>query len=473
MREVETKFDVAPDFLMPDLSSFATKSGTVDVDEVPVSSSYHDTAAMDLLRFRLTLRRRTGGADTGWQLKVPGAGFRTELHWPADGDTPPDGVRTLLAPFLRGVEPVPAVRLDVQRTRHRLCDAAGTLLAEVAQDDVRATALEVAVRAAHWQEAEVELGPAGDAGLQKQLGRALLKAGAYPSTSRSKLARAVRGVGAEPAASPESAGGVLGAYIDQQIDAIVAGHFAIEQDAPESIHQTRVACRRLRSTLKTFHAFFDPAAVERLEEELSWYAAVLGEVRDREVLRERLAATVAELPPELVVGPVAASIDATLANELVEQREAVLLVQAGERYADLLAALAGLREEPPFTAAAGRAAHALQKPLKHAEKKLRSRLSAATAAAGTDADMHSARKAGKRARYAAEAVESEKSAFVKQTKALQDLLGDFQDSVVAAGVLLRLAGYARERGEDTFTYGVLVAAQHSTAAAIRAQAKTR
>jgi CHAD domain-containing protein len=66
------------------------------------------------------------------------------------------------------------------------------------------------------------------------------------------------------------------------------------------VHETRVAARRLRSTLRVFGEVVHAASVEELNNELAWYAALLGEVRDREVLRDRLTMLVAGLPPEQV-----------------------------------------------------------------------------------------------------------------------------------------------------------------------------
>jgi inorganic triphosphatase YgiF len=136
--EIETKFDVAPDFAVPPLDALAGKHGHVDVDVVHLVSTYYDTEARDLLRQRLALRRRLGDADTGWQLKVPASEGRTELRWPPEGDEPPIEMLDLLGPFLRGHPLHPAVTVDTTRTRHRLVAEDGSMLAEIAADDVRA-----------------------------------------------------------------------------------------------------------------------------------------------------------------------------------------------------------------------------------------------------------------------------------------------------------------------------------------------
>ncbi len=298
------------------------------------------------------------------------------------------------------------------------------------------------------------------------------------STSRSKLARALLGIGNEGVGTPHtSAGSMLMDYLDEQTDALVAGHFAILDDAAasdqamEAIHRTRVACRRMRSTLKTFQEWFDEEQAVAFEAELKWFAELLGEIRDREVLRERIAQAIAELPPELVIGHVAKDIDARLAGEQAARRADAIEAMAGERYAKLLEGAVRWREAPPFTAAAGRPARTLRVALERAERKLGARLANATQPKGTDEQLHGARKAGKQVRYAAEAAIGEDSKPVAEAKKLQDLLGDFQDSVVATEILRRLAVQARELGEDNFTYGVLVADERHRAAQARDAAR--
>jgi inorganic triphosphatase YgiF len=333
-QEIESKYDIAPDFVMPELAGYAN---SLETDTVSLSSTYYDTADQDLLRYRIALRHRAGDADTGWHLKIPAGTGRTELRWPP-GDDMPGELLDLLRPFVRDRPVVPSVRLDVTRTRHRLSTATGELVAEVAQDDVRAVALGTEVRAPRWHEAEIELGPAGSTEVLATIGEALRGAEAYPSTSRSKIARAQLGVGNEGVGTPRtSAGAVLVDYIAQQCDALVAGHFAIIRDDEEAIHDTRVGSRRLRSTLRTFEYCFDAEQAVALEDELRWYATTLGEVRDLEVLRARLIAEVAELPSELVVGPIADHIDKQLSDDLAVRRGELLAAMATDRYADLLA----------------------------------------------------------------------------------------------------------------------------------------
>src|SRR5215831_12210869 len=86
--EIEQKFDVDAGFILP---GFTTVPGCESVS-APVthhlSATYYDTPGTLLAASKITLRRRTGGTDEGWHLKLPAsAGARREIHAPlADGD---------------------------------------------------------------------------------------------------------------------------------------------------------------------------------------------------------------------------------------------------------------------------------------------------------------------------------------------------------------------------------------------------
>jgi CHAD domain-containing protein len=63
----------------------------------------------------------------------------------------------------------------------------------------------------------------------------------------------------------------------------------------DSVHQMRVATRRIRSVLRAYRRRFEPEAAAAVDGELRWLAAVLGEVRDLEVLHARFRMRLAEL----------------------------------------------------------------------------------------------------------------------------------------------------------------------------------
>ncbi|HEY0167938.1 MAG TPA: CYTH and CHAD domain-containing protein [Jatrophihabitans sp.] len=474
-REIETKFDVAPDFTLGDLAEFARPGTSVQSRVVNLSSAYFDTAEHNLLRSRLTLRRRTGDSDTGWHLKVPGAGFRTELHWPLAGnDEAPEELRSLIWPFVAAAELLPTVILNTTRTSHRVTAPDGRLVFELADDEVRAVSEGAQVAAPRWRELEVELGPAGSTADLERATELLLARGAFASRSASKLQRAL---GRPDDPDTDSAGAVLTSYLRAQCDSITAGHFAIS-DKPfeasassqphEAIHQTRVATRRLRAALRIFAPLFDAELAARLQEELTWFAAELGEVRDREVLRSRLARAVEDLPAYLVVGPVAQRIDEVLLTELRHHADALLATMRDERYQVLVQDLALWRERPPFTPQADSPPEALAQYVAAAEDKLAKRMRRATGNHTPAEQLHQARKAGKRARYAAEAAApalgKSASKIAKRAAKLQTLLGEHQDAIVATELLRRIADQVADEGENAFTYGILVADQRRIAA---------
>ncbi|MDV7267453.1 CYTH domain-containing protein, partial [Rhodococcus oxybenzonivorans] len=84
--EREDKYDVSLDFVVPALGDLVPDQGREDIDTIRLDSVYFDTADRDLLRHHLTLRRRSGDDDLGWQLKVPAGDARTEVRLPPTGD---------------------------------------------------------------------------------------------------------------------------------------------------------------------------------------------------------------------------------------------------------------------------------------------------------------------------------------------------------------------------------------------------
>src|ERR1700733_332343 len=85
--EVERKFDVDASTPPP---SFDGLEGIVRIELAETQSLdavYFDTDEGDLASNRITLRRRTGGLDAGWHLKLPaGSDARTEVRVPLGSD---------------------------------------------------------------------------------------------------------------------------------------------------------------------------------------------------------------------------------------------------------------------------------------------------------------------------------------------------------------------------------------------------
>src|ERR1700730_411121 len=79
--ETELKFEVGLDFVLRDLGALAGGGAVTAPDVALLVASYFDTADLRLATSRITLRRRTGGGDAGWHLKLPvTAGTRRELQ---------------------------------------------------------------------------------------------------------------------------------------------------------------------------------------------------------------------------------------------------------------------------------------------------------------------------------------------------------------------------------------------------------
>ncbi|MDQ0796392.1 CYTH and CHAD domain-containing protein [Streptomyces sp. B1I3] len=479
-REIERKYEAATGTRLPDLRKVAGVSVVVHRGVSELDAVYHDTHDFRLAADSLTLRRRTGGSDAGWHLKFPVApGVRDEIQAPP-ADALPGSLAALLRSRVRDADIVPVVRLRTSRDIHHLLDDEGGLLAELSVDKVRAERLvQSGGPTVAWTEIEVELADDGDPALLDAVEKRLRKAGVRPSASTSKLARALAETAPDTAptsrraqAAPVTAGDHVLAYVRRQAEAIVALDPEVRRDLPDSVHRMRVATRRLRSAFKTYRALLDRAVTDPIGDELKWLATELGAGRDHEVLDKRLRARLGAVPQTLLLGPATARLHIWSTAHGIESRERVLAVLDGERYLALLESLDTLLTNPPLRKAAGQAP---AKALPRAVLKDYERLAARVAHAfeqppGHDRDVatHEARKAAKRARYAAEAagpaLGKPAKKFAKRMKAVQSVLGDHQDSVVARDTLRTLAVKAHTAGETAFTWGLLYGEEEAAAA---------
>ena len=511
-REVGRKYDAATAAGALDaVTSMIGVAGVAAVSqpgEELLDAVYYDTADLRLIRAGVTLRR-TGGEDAGWHLKLPaGADSGDEIRLPlaaaepagrpAAGTAPRTAARTpgkpaggprgqaagavpqelaaLVRARTRGAALVPVVQMRTSRGVRRLLDDSGQTLAEVAAEHVSAGLMDEPA-AVSWEEIEVEL-VTGDRELLTAIDARLREAGARPAATATKLQRALAGqlpavvtAQGSPLTARSPAGDVVLGYVRQQVLAIVRYDPLVRRDEPDAVHQMRVATRRARSVLRAFGEIIERERTRPLCEELKWLAAELGRARDGEVLQARLTADLAAIPPALVVGPVEARITGHFTTELAQAGKAALHALDGQRYLQLLNDLDVLLADPPLTPSAERkAGKALVKPVRRAARRLQRALAAVLVTEDQDAAIHEARKAAKRARYAAEAalpaLGGQARRQAARTKKLQELLGDHHDSVVARTVLRGLADQARAAGEDTFTYGVMHQRQACQAAGI-------
>ena len=114
----------------------------------------------------------------------------------------------------------------------------------------------------------------------------------------------------------------------------------------EQVHQARVSIRRLRSTLRTFSELFNPEWSSPLATELSWYAAILGEVRDLDVLRDAIAKTLWLNEDDRIQTLVSSRLDRQ--SEIAQDR--IAIEKSTKRYACLVADVATIATTAQFTA---------------------------------------------------------------------------------------------------------------------------
>jgi CHAD domain-containing protein len=467
--EVERKFDVPADTVFP---SFDGLSAVARVERQPAQSLdavYFDTPGRDLAAHRITLRRRTGGPDAGWHLKLPaGPDARTEVHAPLEtdaGDTheahvPTDLLDIVLA-IVRDRPLAPVARITTTRNVVMLYGSDDAALAEFCDDEVSAWALDPgdgqAGEQQRWHEWELELvdGETDGAGdLLTRLGNRLLDAGAVPAGHGSKLAKVLDTAGAAPDAAEDIAVAADPVHqaVAEQVDELLVWDRAVRADTYDSVHQMRVTTRKIRSLLQASEESFGLTDDAWILDELRQLAGVLGVARDAEVLAERYEAALEALPDELIRGPVYERLVSGAQRSYQAGLRRALAAMRSARYFRLLDALDALVAAQPPQAAPGEepAPVTIDSAYKRVQKAAKN---AARATEHRDEALHRIRKGAKRLRYVAAATGEPKVS--DRAKTIQTLLGDHQDSVVSRTHLAQQSLAAHAAGEDTFTYGLL------------------
>ncbi len=193
--EIEQKYEADAGFVVPPLDGLPGVARVSALASYRLDATYYDTAGLTLIGNKVTLRRRTGGPDEGWHLKLPAdEQARRELHEPlgTTAEIPPR-LRSQVADLVAGQPLNPVAIIATERSVRLLIDDAGSLLAEVADDHVTAQRLYgdagTAAPPLVWREIEVEAGDAGTPEILAAAGNLLYQAGARPARSSSKLAR--------------------------------------------------------------------------------------------------------------------------------------------------------------------------------------------------------------------------------------------------------------------------------------------
>ncbi|MFZ1164062.1 CHAD domain-containing protein [Mycobacterium sp.] len=449
--EVERKFDVDESTQPPTFDEIADVVRVEHAATQSLDAVYFDTPARELALNRITLRRRTGGLDAGWHLKLPaGPDARTEVRAPleaTDGSSVPTELLDVVLAIVRDRPVSPVARISTTRQVRLLRGADDAVLAEFCDDQVTAgQGADGTTHEQRWREWELELvGSDANPGLMDRLCDRLLDAGARPAGHGSKLARVLDTPSKDLPSQP------LHRALAEQIGELLVWDRAVRAEADDAVHQMRVTARKIRSLLQAAPDSFGLADDAPIVDELRELGNVLGVARDAEVLADRYRTALDDVPPELVRGPIRQRLVGGAEHRYLSGLRHALAALRLPRYFRLLDDLDALvgeappagREPAPVTvAAAGKKVHKAAK-------------AARRAAGGADRDdaIHRIRKRAKRLRYTADATGAKKVS--KRAKKLQSLLGDHQDSVVSREHLLQQAQAAQAAGEDTFTYGLL------------------
>ncbi len=487
--EVELKLAIHGAFSLPDLTDDAAVAEVRQDASQDLWATYWDTADLRLARHGVTLRRRTGeAAGPRWTLKLPlrddgaepanGDGIlaRREIEMKGPADRVPERAADLVTAYAR-TEPLTEIaKLRTRRQVWSLLDGAGTVVAELDDDEV--SVMEHGRTISRFRELELESRGLEDADLQRIAGL-LRSAGAVDAEPIPKVVRALGPAATAPAdAAPleigpdRTAGAAVRAALTDAVDRIVRNDAGMRMGDGESLHEARVGTRRLRSHLRVFRPLLDASWADALDSELRSLARQLGEVRDLDVLVERLGEVVADLHP--VIDP--------LLDDLGRRREAsrgaLLERLRDDRYPALLERLVAASAAPRHLRVAARPAGSALPPLFERAWKRLAKHGGAMTREWTDPDYHRLRILAKRARYAADAIgpalddarRDGADGIRKRLAALQTLLGEVQDAATARDEILAAAARHPDNGPFNLAAGIALERESQRAAAARAAA---
>ncbi|MEV4755283.1 CYTH and CHAD domain-containing protein [Micromonospora sp. NPDC049559] len=491
MMEEERKYDVPTGFVLPELAGAVPDGGrVVALPPVTLTATYFDTADLRLARAGVSLRHRKGD-ELPWTAKLPGdvPGVRHEISRAGKARRIPAELAGLVTVYRRDADLAPAAVVRTVRHAYELRDGGGRLLAELADDAV--AVLDGKRVTAEFREIEVER-KEGGRDLLDRVEAVLRDAGATGGGFVPKHVRALGEAAAGPADLVEpgelpagpTAADVVAAAIRHGVWRILTHDPLVRlgeplPDGDTAVHQMRVGCRRLRSDLRTFAALVEPEWARPLRDELRWLAGVLGAARDAEVLRARLRRTAAA-DPVCPLDPAAVErLDAALATRESAALAAVAEALRSPRYLALVEILLTAARAPRLTAATGGpATEVLPRLVARPWRKLvlgdRSHGGAADLdPLGPDERWHAVRIAGKRARYAVDAVAPVLGGGApKLARALarvQNLLGEHQDAAVAAQTWLDIARAEPSDHTLAVTAGRLMERERAAISAARAE----
>lgn len=187
--EVEDKFDVNSTARIPDLRLIYEVARRCEIAPLDLEAVYFDTSDRALGNAGIALRRRSGGRDDGWHIKVATTMGVIELRTPlGDEYTPPSPIVETLEIVTSGESLAPIASLKTLRIPTSLYAHNDSHLAEIVDDHVEGMRLDgIDSGRIIWREWEVEF-THRDAGFRSRIVTALKNAGAVPTERLSKLA---------------------------------------------------------------------------------------------------------------------------------------------------------------------------------------------------------------------------------------------------------------------------------------------
>ena len=220
---------------------------------------YFDTPGRDLAAHHVTLRRRTGGPDAGWHLKLPaGPDARTEVRAPLGDAAPttvPEALRDVVLAIVRDRPLGPVARISTSRTVDMLYGPDGAALAEFCDDQVDGAGRPDGAEQ-RWREWELELAEGGDRDLLDRLTNRLLDAGAVPAGHGSKLARVLEAAAPTSRTRPSRRPTRCTGRWPSRSRSCWCGIARCGPTSYDSVHQMRVTTRKIRSLLQASEGAF-------------------------------------------------------------------------------------------------------------------------------------------------------------------------------------------------------------------------
>jgi CHAD domain-containing protein len=476
---------VAPErFVLPRMDDAVPGLTDGPAVHVELDATYYDTKELALARAGVTLRYRAGESGLPWTVKLPervlkSSRTRLEIRFDGEPGRVPADARDLVRAYLRGRQLGPVARLHTRRTSVPLLDAAGQQAAELVDDLV--AGYEGESQTTVFREVELELtGTQRRRRLQRAAVERLAAAGCSAEPPRPKLVRAL-GTRAEqpaeviisPLASEPNVLEAIRHALAVSVDRLVRHDAGVRLGAdPEDVHQFRVAARTLRSNLKTFAPVLDREWAGVLRTELGRLGSAAGELRDLDVLEQRLRRMTDSLEKD--DEEAAAMLLEHLARQRNRARKTTLAALRCHRYDALLDALVEAAAGPRLAvdAAGDPPARTLLRDAARTQVRRLDRAAARVSVPPSDTDLHMVRIQAKRTRYAIDAARpvigrpaAEHAAALAR---LQDVLGDFHDSTVAVE-WLRAAAAARPA--CGVVVGQLIAAERTEQARLRARVR--